>query len=73
MYDEQHNYQVKDVSGLKALKFLMEQHGLNQSDLPEIGSQGVISEILNGKWKLNLKQIKNLAKRFHVSAEAFID
>lgn len=73
MYDEQHNYQIKDVSGIKALKFLMEQHGLNQSDLSEIGSQGVVSEILHGKRKLNLKQIKNLSKRFHVSAETFID
>lgn len=73
MYDEQHNYQVKNVSGIKALKFLMEQHELNQADLPEIGSQGVVSEILNGKRKLNLKQIKNLSKRFHVSAETFFD
>ncbi len=29
--------------------YLMEEHGLRQSDLPEIGSQGVVSEILNGK------------------------
>lgn len=72
-YDEQHSYQVKDVSGVKALQFLMEQHELNQSDLPEIGSQGVVSEILNGKRKLNLKQIKSLSKRFRVSAETFID
>lgn len=73
MYDEQHNYQIKNISGVKALKFLMEQHGINQSELPEIGSQGVVSEILNGKRNLNLKQIKNLSKRFHVSAETFID
>lgn len=73
MYDEQHNYQIKNESGIKALKFLMEQHGLNQADLPEIGSQGVVSEILNGKRKLNLKQIKNLSKKFHVSPETFID
>lgn len=73
MYDDQHNYQINHGSGIQALKFLMEQHGLNQADLPEIGSQGVVSEILNGKRKLNLKQIKNLSKRFHVSAETFID
>ena len=30
----------------------MEEHGTNQSDLKEIGSQGVVSEILNGKRKL---------------------
>ncbi|HEX4046020.1 MAG TPA: helix-turn-helix domain-containing protein [Gammaproteobacteria bacterium] len=73
LYDEKHNYQIKAVSGIKALKFLMEQHELTQADLPEVGSQGVVSEILNGKRDLNLKQIKKLSKRFHVSAETFID
>lgn len=72
MYDERQNYKI-NVSGIKALKFLMEQHNLRQSDLSEIGSQGVVSEILQGKLKLNLSQIKNLAKRFHVSVETFID
>lgn len=73
MYDEQKNYQLKQASGLQALKFLMEQHNLKQSDLEEIGSQGVVFEILNGKRKLNIHQIKKLSARFHVSVETFID
>lgn len=73
MYDEQKNYQIKNISGIKALKFLMEQHNINQSNLPEIGSQGVVSEVLNGKRMLNVQQIKKLSQRFHVSAETFID
>lgn len=74
MYDEQKKYQIKEVSGINALKFLMKQHGLNQVDLlKEIGSQGVVSEILSGKRKLNLNQIKKLAQKFHVSMETFID
>lgn len=74
MYDEQKNYQVSQASGINALKFLMEQHGLHQSDLAEeIGSQGVVSEILHGKRKLNINQIKKLSKRFAVSVETFID
>lgn len=74
MYDEQKNYQVSQISGIDALKFLIEQHGLNQSDLSEeIGSQGVVSEVLHGKRKLNINQIKKLAKRFSVSCETFID
>ena len=73
MYDEHKKYQIKNISGIKALKFLMEQHGLNQSDLSEIGSQGVVSEILSGKRSLNVNQIKKLSRRFHVSAETFID
>src|SRR5262249_47681402 len=72
MYDERKRYQIKKVSGVEALKFLMEQHQLLQSDLSDIGSQGVVSEILNGKRELNVKQIKKLAKKFRVSPETFI-
>ena len=74
MYDDAHEEQLSDGSGLDALKFLMEQHGLDQSDLKhEIGSQGVVSEILNGKRQLNITHIKKLAKRFHVTPATFID
>jgi HTH-type transcriptional regulator / antitoxin HigA len=52
------------------LAFLMEQHGLRQSDLPEVGSQSVVSAVLSGKRDLNLRQIKALAARFHVPMEA---
>jgi HTH-type transcriptional regulator / antitoxin HigA len=61
-----------EPTGVDALKFLMEAHHLSQSDLPEIGSQGVVSEILSGKRELNLKHIKALAKRFNVAASTFI-
>lgn len=54
------------------LKFLMREHGLRQSELPEIGSQGVVSEVLAGKRELNARQIKRLAKRFGVSPAVFI-
>ena len=50
----------------------MEGHGLRQSDLPEIGSQGVVSEILNGKRELNVRQIRELAKLFNVSPAVFL-
>lgn len=55
-----------------ALKTLMEDHGLKQSDLAEIGSQGVISEILSGKRQFNVRQIKLLSKKFKVSPAVFM-
>ena len=74
MYDEEHCELLKSATGIDALKFLMEQHGLNQSDLKsDIGSQGVVSEILNGKRKLNVTQIKKLSLRFNVSPVTFMD
>ena len=60
------------ATGLDALKFLMEQRGLKQSQLPEVGSQGVVSEILSGKRELNIRQVRALAKRFQVSPATFL-
>lgn len=54
------------------LKTLMHEHDLRQTDLPEIGSQGVVSEVLAGKRELNTRQIRRLAKRFGVSPAVFI-
>lgn len=60
-------------NSIGCLKYLMEEHGLKQSDLKELGSQGIVSEILNGKRKLNVRQIKALSKRFHCSPVVFIE
>jgi len=54
------------------LQLLMEEHDLKQKDFPELGSQGVVSEILNGKRTLNLRQIKALSTRFRIPAAAFV-
>jgi HTH-type transcriptional regulator / antitoxin HigA len=70
-YEEEH-HPIPECSGVDVLRFLMEEHDLTQSDLPEIGSQGVVSEILRGKRELNVRQIRALAKRFHVSPGVFI-
>jgi HTH-type transcriptional regulator / antitoxin HigA len=71
-YDNDH-YPLPDCNGIDALIYLMEEHSLSQSDLPEIGSQGVVSEILNGKRKLNVRQIQLLAERFQVSTATFFE
>jgi len=69
-YESDH-VKIPDVPGREVLKYLMEEHGLGQTDLPEIGSQGVVSEILRGKRELNTRQIKALSKRFGVSPAVF--
>jgi HTH-type transcriptional regulator/antitoxin HigA len=71
-YENEHLPMPKG-DGRAALAFLMQQHGLGQSDLPEIAAQSVISEILNGKRQFNLRQIKALCERFNVSAETFLE
>lgn len=69
---ENQNHPIKEASPIDALKYLMTEHGLKQADLEEIGSQGVVSEILTGKRTLNLEQIKNISMRFQVSPLVFI-
>lgn len=71
-YEEAH-FQAPAVKGIEALKFFMKTHHLSQAELPEIGSQGVVSEVLHEKRLLNVRQIKLLSKRFGVDASTFID
>ncbi|MEJ5060350.1 MULTISPECIES: helix-turn-helix domain-containing protein [unclassified Pseudomonas] len=70
-WDNKHHPMPKP-SGADVLGYLMREHGLTQSDLPGVGTQSVVSEILSGKRQLNLRQIRWLSERFRVSVETFI-
>ena len=70
-YEAEH-VQIPEAKPSAVLRFLMQQHDLRQSDLPEIGSQGVVSEVLSGQREMNARQIKRLAKRFGVSPAVFV-
>lgn len=69
-YEDEH-HAWPDAPPGEVLRELMNQSRLKQSDLPEIGSQGVVSEILRGKRELNTRQIAELSQRFHVSPAVF--
>ncbi len=71
-YDLEH-FDVPDAKPQALLSFLMEQHHLKQSDLPEVGNQSVVSQILSGARQLNVRQINSLAKRFKVPAGVFFE
>ena len=71
IYEDLH-FPIPEASGVDVLRYLMEEHDLRQVDLPEIGSQGVVSEILSGKRELNVRQVRALASRFGVSPSVFI-
>lgn len=70
-YDQEH-FPPAPVAPAAMLRLLMDQHALTQSELPEIGTQGVVSEVLSGKRELNVRQIKALAQRFNVPGSVFI-
>ena len=64
---ENKRYLSRKVSPIEPLRVLMDEHGLGQDDLPEIGSQSLVSKILNGERQLTLEHIYSLSKRFGVS------
>ncbi len=71
VYENKH-YPQKKLTPIEMLKFLMEEHGLEQGDLPEIGSQSLVSKILNGGRQLTLEHIRHLAERFGVPPGVFV-
>ena len=69
---EDRNIPEPDADPIDCLKFLMEEHNLKPSDLPKMGNQEVVSDILSGKKPLTVKQIKALSERFNVSPAVFV-
>ena len=69
---EDRNIPEPSADPIDCLKFLMEEHNLKLSDLPEMGSQEVVSDILSGKKPLTVTQIKALSERFNVSPAVFV-
>ena len=68
---EGQRYPNKKLSSVEMLKFLMDEWSLGQGDLPEIGSQSLVSKILNGERQLTLEHVRNLSRRFGVSPAVF--
>jgi HTH-type transcriptional regulator / antitoxin HigA len=71
-YESLHHPWPDTSSPETVMAWLIEEHQLEQKDLPEIGLQPVISAILAGKRKLNLRQIRALSARFHIPIQALI-
>jgi len=71
-YEAEHDPEPQE-DPIAVLKYLMQEHGLRQTDMRELGSQGVVSEILAGKRALNVRQVSALSARFSVSPAVFID
>lgn len=64
--------EMPDIPVPERLRGLMEIKKIKQSDLKSIATQSVISEILNGKREVNLKQAKGFSEYFNLPIENFI-
>lgn len=72
-WEARHHAMPPAASGVEVLRFLMQERGIKQSELPEVGTQSVVSEVLGGKRLLNVHHIARLSARFRVPADLFID
>ena len=71
-YEAKH-YPIPACDPVEAIKFRMEQMGLEPKDLtPIIGSRSKVSEVLNHKRQLSITMIRNLHARLHVPYESLI-
>ena len=70
-YEEQH-FATPDASGTDILRFLMDEHGLTAADLPEIGDESLLTDILAGTRSLTVDHVKALSRRFHVAPATFV-
>jgi HTH-type transcriptional regulator / antitoxin HigA len=72
-FEEQY-YQLKPATAHEILSELMNDRGLKQKDLLGVfGSQGVASEVMNGKRSISKSQAKALGEFFHISPTLFFD
>jgi len=71
-YEKKH-FPIEAPKPVEAIKFRMEQLGMEQKDLAKLlGSKSRASEILSGKRSLSLRQIKILYRKLGIPAEVLI-
>jgi HTH-type transcriptional regulator / antitoxin HigA len=71
--DEHHAIDTSDISGLDALKYLLEHNDMTASDLGTLlGNRSLGSKILRGERQLSKTHLRILAERFKVDAGLFL-
>jgi HTH-type transcriptional regulator / antitoxin HigA len=70
---EEKHYPIEAPDPIEAIRFAMEQRGLNRHDLePYIGSRARVAEVLNHKRSLTLPMIRRLHDGLGIPAEVLI-
>jgi HTH-type transcriptional regulator/antitoxin HigA len=71
-YENKH-FPIPEPDPIEAIKFMMEQSNISQTDLAAIlGNKGNVSKVLNRKRKLSLEMIRNISKNLHIPADILI-
>ena len=70
---EMRHYPIAPPDPIEAIKFRMEQMGLNKSDMAKyLGAQSRVSEVLSGKRQLTLKMVKSIYKGLKIPADILL-
>jgi HTH-type transcriptional regulator/antitoxin HigA len=70
---EDEAFPIDKPDPIAAIRFRMEQRGLEPSDLvPLIGSRSRVSEVLSGRRSLSLRMIRALTEGLGISADVLI-
>lgn len=70
---EKEQYPINDPDPIEAIRFRMDQLGLNQKDLENfIGQKSKVSEVLNRKRPLSLSMIRSLNSRLGIPAAVLV-
>jgi len=71
-YESKH-FHIPEPDPIEAIKFMMEQSNLKQTDLADmLGNKGNVSKVLNRKRKLSLEMIRRLSASLHIPADIII-
>lgn len=70
---EQIHYPIPEPDPIEAIKFMMEQNGITDTDLGVIlNSRSRVTEIFKRKRALTIKQIRVLTEKLHIPASTLI-
>lgn len=70
---EARRWMVHDPDPIEAVRFMMQQKGLERRDLvPVIGGTGRVAEILNRKRPLTLPMIRGLSRLLNLPADVLV-
>jgi len=71
-YEKQH-FPIDLPDPIEAIKFRMEQMGMQQKDLAKaLGYKSRVSEVLSRKRKLTLGMVRKLSRTLHIPSEVLI-
>lgn len=66
-------FPLRDPDPIEAIRFCMEQQGLQQKDLvPYVGSASKVSEVLSRKRHLSVAMIRNLSRGLGIPADVLV-